>query len=332
MFFSIMIKPIPICLVLPMNHKSILMNKSILILLFAFIYTSTFQAQDFQGKAFYQSKTSIDFDFDSRQIPADRKKRIMERMKSELEKTYELSFDRTASLYIEEKKLEQPSANGNGRGGFRGGFGAGETGNYYKNIQTKTYTNETELFGKKFLIKDSLPTWEWVLSSETKKIGNYTVYKATATKAIDTTMSSIFRRGPGRSGGPRGNRPDSDQEKSKDSIQKDTVNTSLLSRIKKSKETTITVWYTQEIPISQGPSDYWGLPGLVLEANNGRTALLCTKIVLNSEEKISIEAPKKGKEITQAEYDKLRIEKVKEMSERFRGGNRGGGNRGGFRN
>lgn len=317
---------------LTIEFKSILMNKGILILLIALIYTSTFQAQDFQGKAFYQSKTSIDFDFESRQIPADRKKQIMERMKNELEKTYELSFNRTSSLYIEEEKLEQPSADGNRRGGFRGGFGAGEIGNYYKNIQTKTYTNETELFGKKFLIKDSLPTWEWVLSSETKKIGNYTAYKATATKAIDTTMSNIFRRGPGRPGGQGGNRSDSDQEKPKDSVLRDTINTSLLSRIKKPKEATITVWYTPEIPISQGPSDYWGLPGLVLEANNGRTALLCTKIVLNSEEKISIEAPKKGKEITQAEYDKLRVEKAKEMSERFRGGNRGGGNRGGSRN
>lgn len=310
------------------------MNKGILILLVALIYSSTFQAQDFQGKAFYQSKTAVDLDLDSRQIPADRKKQIMERMKNELEKTYELSFDRTASLYIEEKKLDQPSADGNrgGRGGFGGAFGAGDNGNYYKNIQTKTYTNETELFGKKFLIKDSLPNWEWVLSSETKKIGNYTAYKATATKAIDTTMSNIFRRGPGRQGGPRGNRPDADQEEPKDSVQNDTLNTSLLSRIKKPKETTITVWYTLEIPISQGPGDYYGLPGLVLEANNGRTALLCTKIVLNSEEKISIEAPKKGKEITQAAYDKLRVEKAKEMSERFRGGNRGGGNRGGSRN
>lgn len=309
------------------------MKKNISFWLLLLIATASLVAQDFQGKAFYQSKTTMDFDLESREIPADRKKQIMERMKNELEKTYELSFDRSASLYVEEEKLDEPSANGNGggRGGFRGAFGAGDNGNYYKNIQAKRYTNETELFGKKFLIKDSLPNWEWVLSSETKKIGNYTAYKATATKAIDTSMSNIFRRRARRPGGARDNRSDADQEKPKDSVQKDTVNTSLLSRIKKPKETTITVWYTPEIPISQGPSDYWGLPGLILEANNGRTALLCTKIVLNAEEKIIIEAPKKGKEITQAAYDKLRIEKTKEMSERFRGGNRGG-NRGGFRN
>jgi len=40
---------------------------------------ATLQAQDFQGKAIYQSKTTIDLDLDSRQIPADRKKQIMEK-------------------------------------------------------------------------------------------------------------------------------------------------------------------------------------------------------------------------------------------------------------
>lgn len=315
------------------------MKKYISFLLLVLLTTSALFAQDFQGKAIYQSKTTVDMDLNNRQIPADRKKQIMERMKSALEKTYELSFDRTASLYIEEEKLDQPSTNTGGggrggRGGFRLAFGGSGDGKYYKNIQDKSYTNETELFGKKFLIKDNLPQWEWVLGSETKKIGNYTCYKATVTKAIDTTMVNMFRRGPR---GPRGSRSndDGDQPKEavqKDTIQKDTVNTSLLSRISRPKETTITVWYTPEIPVSQGPGAYWGLPGLILEANDGRTAILCTKIIMNSEEKVSIVAPNKGKEIKQAAYDKLRVEKAKEMSERFRGGNRGGGSRGGFRN
>lgn len=304
------------------------MKTYISFLLLIFLASASLVAQDFQGKVIYQSKTTIDFDLESRQIPADRKKQIMERMKNALEKTYELSFDRTASLYIEEVKLEQPAANA-GRGGFRFA-GAGAGGEYYKNIKDKSYTNETELFGKKFLIQDKLPQWEWVLSSETKKIGNYTCYKATVTKALDTTMQSIFRRGPRR--GPGRDGAIAETEKSRDTIQKDTVNTSLLSRIAKPKETIITVWYTPEIPVSQGPGNYWGLPGLILEANDGRTALLCTKIVLNAAEKVVIKAPEKGKKITQAEYDKLRVEKAKEMSERFRGGNRGGGNRGGFRN
>lgn len=301
--------------------------KNIFLIAFVLLGYNTLVAQDFQGKAIYQSKTTIDINLENRQMPAERKKQIMERIKNASEKIYELSFDRTASLYIEEEKLDQPttSTGGGGRGGIR--FAGTESGGkYYKNVQDKSYTHENELFGKKFLIKDSLPQWEWTLGSETKKIGNYTCYKATATKALDTVMTNLFRRGPGR------DRSNTDVEKPKDTVQKDTVNTSLFSRIEKPKERTITVWYTPEIPVSQGPGNYWGLPGLILEANDGRTALLCTKIVMNTAEKITIEAPKKGKEITQEDYDKLRVEKAKEMSERFRSGNRGGGNRGRSRN
>jgi GLPGLI family protein len=47
------------------------------------------------------------------------------------------------------------------------------------------------------------------------------------------------------------------------------------------KDVTITAWYTPEIPVNQGPENYWGLPGLILEINDGKTVILCSKIVLN---------------------------------------------------
>ena len=75
----------------------------------------------------------------------------------------------------------------------------------------------------------------------------------------------------------------------------------------------IVAWYTPMIPISQGPSDYWGLPGLILEVSAGNTTMLCSKIVMNPEEKINIEAPEKGKEITKSEYQATISEKMQEM-------------------
>ena len=49
---------------------------------------------------------------------------------------------------------------------------------------------------------------------------------------------------------------------------------------------------------------------------------------MNAEEKEIIEEPSKGKEVSQKEYNTILAEKMKEMSERFQGGNRGreGGN------
>jgi GLPGLI family protein len=74
------------------------------------------------------------------------------------------------------------------------------------------------------------------------------------------------------------------------------------------KETIVTAWYTPEIPVNQGPDKYWGLPGLILEVNDGKTVILCSKVVLNSKTKAEIKAPTKGKEISK-EFDETSIKK-----------------------
>src|SRR5690606_30717868 len=90
---------------------------------------------------------------------------------------------------------------------------------------------------------------------------------------------------------------------------------------------TVTAWYTPQIPVSNGPSTYWGLPGLILEVNDGSETLLCTKIVLNNKEAIKIDEPKKGKKVSQEEYDKIVKEKTDEMKERYQNsGRKGDGN------
>ena len=111
--------------------KSILFKSSLIFLLFI---SSSIFAQDFQGKVTYMSKTTLDIDFSASGIPADRIQMIKERMKSQLEKTFELSFDKVASIYKEEEKLDQSAG---GRGGMRFMMmGGGATGDYYKNTQT----------------------------------------------------------------------------------------------------------------------------------------------------------------------------------------------------
>ncbi|PRX57821.1 GLPGLI family protein [Flagellimonas meridianipacifica] len=272
-------------------------------------------AQDFQGKAFYQTKTNVEVNLDDREIPEAMKQRIRERIKNRTEQSFELEFDRTTSVYTQEKKLEAPGTQSGVRMAFAG-MGGGE---YYKNIQNQTYANQTEMFGKMFLIKDSLNTWEWKLGAETKQIGNYTCYKATAIRQMDEEMVTRMRR-------VFDGNTDSSKEKTKDSTSQGNGN-SILARIEEPENVEIIAWYAPEIPVSQGPGPYWGLPGLILEVNDGRTAILCSKLVLNSQEKLKIEAPSKGKEVTQEEYDRILAEKMEEMSERFRSGGRGNGAR-----
>src|SRR5210317_1800958 len=147
-------------------------------------------AQSFNGQATYESKTSVDFNFGGRDMPPAQKKMIEERMKSAFEKTFVLNFDRTSSTYKEKQKLEQPG----GQGGFRFSMmGGGGDDLYYKNIKEQRYSNSTETFGKIFLVQDSLKKIDWKLSGETKKIGDYTCYKATATRKRE---ERAFRMGP----------------------------------------------------------------------------------------------------------------------------------------
>jgi len=258
-------------------------------------------AQDFQGKAIYQTKTTLDMDFAASGIPADRIEMIKERMKSQLEKTYTLSFNKTASIYKEEEKLDQSA---DSRGGMRFMMmGGGASGDYYKNTQTKNSLKENEFSGKNFLINDNLVAYDWKMEQETKMIGQNLCFKA-------TTVIELPKRETNFRFGRRG--PDEEEEEKEPEME----------------QIIVTAWYALDVPVSHGPGDYWGLPGLILEVAYGNTNILCTKIVMNPKDKIEITEPSKGKEVSQKEYDEIIAEKMKEMRDRMRNERQKGGNEG----
>ncbi|NRD23308.1 GLPGLI family protein [Winogradskyella litoriviva] len=292
----------------------------IALLLTLFFTSFTAFAQDFQGKAYYQSKTTMNMDdFGGPDMSPERKKQIQERMKSFLEKEYILTFNQAESVYKEEEKLEAP---GGGRGFGR--FGSSLSGGpKYKNVKTKEVITDQEFFGKQFLIVDELKNLEWKMGTETKQIGQYTCFKATAITTSDAFDFSSFRRPSDRGNDKEGSKKEKDSLKSQ-SKEKDNK-----PETKEPKTIEVVAWYSPQIPVNQGPDGYWGLPGLILEVNADRTTILCTKIVLNPAEKEEIEKPTKGDEVTQAEYTEIVTKKMEEMREMYDGRGRGG--RGGGR-
>ncbi len=295
-------------------------------ILFAVLSLTTFignAQKDFQGMAVYESKTSTaeftkNFDGNKDMTP-EMKTQIMERMKKMFEKTFVLNFDKSASIYKEEEKLDAPGQGGGVRmmASFMGGGGT-----YFKNVKEKQYTVDKEVFGKEFLIKDSLPNLKWVLSDESKKIGDYTCFKATAVKEASKTDFRNFRR---KKEEPKKEIVEGKADEKADGEKKEEKKTNFFSEIDMPKEVTVTAWYCPEIPVNQGPDEYWGLPGLIMEVNDGKTVIMCSKLVLNVKEKIEIKAPTGGDKVTQKEYDDIMIKKMKEMSEMGGGpGSRGG--------
>ena len=169
------------------------------------------------------------------------------------------------------------------------------------------------------MVNDTLTKLEWKVGKESKQIGQYLAIKATAVKQLDSTDISAWR--------PR--RRDNDEEKKEGEVAKDSSKASddPMDDIEMRKELLITAWFTPQIPVKNGPGEYGGLPGLILELNADRTTILCSKIVLNTKDGETIEKPTKGKEVTREEYQTIVMEKTREMRENFRnrGGRRGGG-------
>ncbi len=159
----------------------------------------------------------------------------------------------------------------------------------YKNIKEQRFVKQKDFFGKTFLIADSLEMPQWELTEEQKNIGQYKCYKA------------LWK-----------------QERTTDKLNPKT------GKFEPKKEDFITtVWYTLDIPVSNGPKMYYGLPGLILEVQYGKTTIACTEIVMNNSEKVTIEAPKKGKKVKQKEFDEIRDKKIKEMSKRNKNNRKG---------
>jgi len=63
----------------------------------------------------------------------------------------------------------------------------------------------------------------------------------------------------------------------------------------------ITAWFTPEIPLSFGPRDIYGLPGLILEAQEGKNIFIANEIAIKKE-KLVIERPTSKKELTAEEF------------------------------
>ncbi|WGH76387.1 GLPGLI family protein [Tenacibaculum tangerinum] len=256
------------------------------VLLFALVSFKP-SSQEFTGQAVYYSKSKLELGRFGARMSEAQKKQIQARLKNRLEKTYVLSFNLKESFFEEEEKLDAIS-------GATDSWGANfSQGDQYKNVKENALVQSQEFYGKKFLVKDELLKIDWKIGKESKKIGNYLCFKATAEVPSSQLEWYNFSWRDLRR-----------KEEKKDSIASETPAVEM---------TEIEAWYTPQIPVSHGPSEFGGLPGLILEVSYGNTIMLCSKVTINPKEEIVIEAPKRGKEITKEAYQQTIREKMVEM-------------------
>ena len=84
---------------------------------------------------------------------------------------------------------------------------------------------------------------------------------------------------------------------------------------------TVVAWFTPLIPVASGPGRYGNLPGMILavDINNGSRTLTATSISDKVDASLLVK-PKKGKKMTQPEFDEMVKEKMKEQGMEGGGG------------
>jgi GLPGLI family protein len=286
--------------------------KNILIIFLISFTSISLIGQEFQAQAFYKTQTAMDLGSWGDRMSAEQKKAMKERMKPFLEPVYILTFDKTKSIYKQEETLDAPGSGG-GRGWGR--MMAASGGPVYKDVVSKKSLQSTEFMGKKFLISNDQDNIKWVMQNESKMIGSYLCFKATAQVKKPKTMTSAWRNAEKDSKKSKEN----DNNLENDNNQTNTKVEKLEEVVVNAEIETITAWYSPQIPVSHGPAEYGGLPGLILELTNDRTVMLCTKVVMNPEKRIDISEPTKGEFVTKGEFENIVEVKVKEMRDMWRG-------------
>lgn len=269
------------------------------------LFVSIFSnAQNIQGVATYESKEVRNFSnikvTSSGTNDPELERRLSERLKKAGEKTFVLTFDSQSSTFDQEQKLEATNTKMN--------MFSSSSQSFYKDLKSKTLIKREDFFNEEYIVKDSIPTYAWQLGSETKKIGDYTVYKATVVIAEDQTIEKALAA--------------KKAEDNTDTKLAAESKTSFFDSMEGKKERTVTAWYAPEIPVSHGPMEYWGLPGLILELHDGSTSIMCSKIVLSTSNKAKIKPPK-GKTMSALDFENYKVKKLKQFMDNRPSGDKG---------
>lgn len=260
------------------------------ILIFTFLFASiASNAQEFHGKAEYFCKQMFKNGVEEFGVKSDDnlRKEYEEALKKASEKIYILTFNKKEALYEKQQVLEKPNNQCNS---VSVSFQFSGEGKKYINIQDQIKIEEDDIFGKEFLIVEKLNSLEWKLIDETKKIGEYTCYKAELIIPVS----------------------EKEKREYEEYIKKQEVKPSFFT-MDEPKEKKITAWYTPEIPVSVGPLNYWGLPGLILELSDEKMIILCSKVILSNKENTKIKVPNNGTEVSQEEFDAIHKAKIESL-------------------
>ena len=275
------------------NFAFIIMNKYIVTLAFT-VFGLTLSAQEFQGKAEYFSKIIRKSRVKEVKSKEDEEldKIFQDALKKATENKYILTFNKRECLYEKNQELEKPETNSVE---MSLSISLSSEGRKYLNLKDKIAIVEDDIFDKEYIKVDELNFFDWKLVNETKKIGDYNCFKAETIIRVTEIEKNAYQDFLKRQGEKK---------------------TSGFFDMSEPKDKVVTAWYAPEIPVSFGPNNYYGLPGLILEVDEEKSITLCTKVTINNKETSKIKVPNNGKKVTTAQFNKIRKDKSDSMKDK----------------
>ena len=257
--------------------------------------STSIAAQMKEGKISYERKINM-----HRNLPDPQMKSMVPEFRTD---KFELIFNESVSLFrsVVDDEAPDPFANaGGGGGGMRMNFRM-PTANTFTDVSKQMQYEERAFFEKEFLIIDSLKQYKWKLSEETKTIAKQLCKKATTMITAPQMRMRVSIGGGGNNTDTAANTP------------------------RAPKETELVVWYAENIPVSFGPDNYSGLPGVIMEIDQDNGATVTTAVEVSAKyPKKELVAPTKGDKMNRAQFQENMQKLMQEMQ-------RGGGGMGGMR-
>jgi GLPGLI family protein len=258
--------------------------KKIIIIVITLITVVRLSAQSFSGTATYQSSSQVQLDLDSTAMSPQEMQQLKQQLTKKMQKAFTLKFNAQESLWEQLESVESGPASASSSGMEIMISNGSSKDKLYRNLAEGLSRNTKEMMGKRFLIIDSLPEYDWKITNETKQIGEYNCRRALYTKISEAKKFA------------------SGMEEME--IVQDT--------------TEVEVWFTMDIPVSHGPTKYYGLPGLILELKANGRHFICTKVSMNYKNPEQISVPDRGEKVTKDEFEAISEDKMKEMMQRYK--------------
>lgn len=217
----------------------------------------TSSAQVLNGSVLYNHSSNID----TEGMPPH----IAESMPKSADNSMQLLFNKTQSLYQKDPNFQEEVDPNDNRPRFFKRMREMAVNTYFKDLESNKLLQQTNFFGKEFLVDDVINNFKWkVNAGEQKNILGYTCMKA---YYQDSTHNLV-------------------------------------------------AFFTPQIPVSQGPDIYGGLPGLILEVQSANFHIMAKEVKPGE---VTIKQPTKGTKKSREEFEKIKAEKIKEQTE-MRGG------------